>query len=223
MFQKNKLSLPDFSYENNLLKQGFKVIAGLDEAGRGSWAGPIVAGAVIISPKSRHVKCRPATILPSTKLFNRVKDSKKLSAKQRERLFKIITTENEWAVGVVNEKIIDKIGIGKANILAIKKAFENLAVKPDFLLIDGSLKIDKISIPFYNVIKGDKKIFSCSCASIVAKVWRDRLMADCFHKKYPKYGFNKHKGYGTKHHLTMIKKHGICPLHRKSFKPIKND
>ncbi|TSC95451.1 MAG: ribonuclease HII [Parcubacteria group bacterium Athens1014_10] len=212
LFCQNKPSLPDFSYETKLLKKGFKNIAGLDEVGRGSLAGPIVAGAVILNSK-QYIKIKNKNLKYS------IKDSKKLSPKQREKLFEIITSRvSAWAIGAINEKIIDKIGIAKANALVIKKAAKNLNVKPDFLLIDGNLKIDKIVIPNYNVIKGDEKIFSCACASILAKVYRDRLMKEKFHKKYQLYGFDKHKGYGTKYHLEMIERHGLCPLHRKSFK-----
>lgn len=203
---------PNFSYENRLLNKGLKNVAGLDEAGRGSWAGPIIAAAVIIYPKFKK-----------NRQNSKIRDSKKLSPRRREELFKIIASQSAaWSVGMVNEKTIDKIGIGKANLLVFQKAVKKLKIKPDFLLIDGNLKIEKIKIPYYNVIRGDEKIFSCACASIIAKVYRDRLMKKCAHYNYPQYGFDKHVGYGTKYHFKMIKKYGLCPLHRKSFNPIKN-
>jgi len=204
------MSWANFSYENKFLKQGFTNIAGLDEVGRGSWAGPIVAAAVIIwAPHAKPLKLK-------------IKDSKQFSPSQREKLFQVIIDNSiAWSIGLVSEEIIDKIGIGNANVLVFEKAIENLKIKPDFLLIDGNLKTEKIKIPHYNVIKGDEKIFSCACASIIAKVYRDRLMKKCAQYNYPHYGFDKHKGYGTKHHFKMIKKYGSCPLHRKSFNPIK--
>ncbi len=209
----------NFNYEKDLFKQGFKNIAGVDEAGRGSWAGPIVAGAVIINSKLKDLYFNAI----SKKNFKfKIKDSKHLTLEQRERLFELITAKNIWAVGVISEKIIDQIGVGRANVLAMRQAVENLKIQPDFVLFDGILKIAKIKISHRSIVKGDEKTLACACASVVAKVYRDRLMSKEAHLKYPRYKFDRHKGYGTSKHLAMIKKYGICPLHRKSFKPIKD-
>lgn len=209
----------NFNYEKDLFEQGFKNIAGVDEAGRGSWAGPIVAGAVIINSKLKNLYFD--TIYKKKNLKFKIKDSKHLTIEQREKLFELITLENIWSVGVISEKIIDQIGVGRANILAMQTAVENLKIQPDFILLDGILKITEIKIPHSSIIKGDEKTLACACASVVAKVYRDRLMSKELHLKYPQYKFAQHKGYGTSAHLAMIKKYGICPLHRKSFRPIK--
>lgn len=201
--------------ETKLWKQGYKLVAGIDEAGRGPLAGPVVAAAVVVlSPKINQ---------PLLQLVN---DSKKLSAKQREIIFQIFLKENRliFGIGKVSEKIIDKINIFEATKLAMQKAVNALTKKtgksPDFLILDGLHKI-KAPFPQKPVIKADAKIFSCAAASIIAKVTRDQLM-DKMHTKYPAYNFKKHKGYGTKEHLKAIKKHGPCAIHRKTFAPIKN-
>ncbi len=209
----------NFNYEKDLFEQGFKNIAGVDEAGRGSWAGPIVAGAVIINLKLKNLYFD--AIYKKKNLKFKIKDSKHLALEQREKLFEFITLQNIWAVGVISENIIDQIGVGQANILAMQTAVENLKIQPDFVLLDGILKISEIKIPHHSIIKGDEKTLACACASVVAKVYRDRLMSKESHLKYPQYKFDQHKGYGTSEHLAMIKKYGICPLHRKSFRPIK--
>jgi ribonuclease HII len=200
----------DLRTEKNLWKQGYKLIVGIDEVGRGPLAGPVVAAAVIIfAPKINQ------------SLFLLVNDSKKLTAKQREFAFNELQKENQivFGIGKISEKIIDKINIFNATKRAMEKAVRSLAKKigktPDFLIIDGKHKINS-EIEQKPIIKADEKIFSCSAASIVAKVTRDRLM-DRMHKKYPQYGFDKHKGYGTQQHYQMLKKHGACPIHRQSF------
>ncbi len=206
---------PNFYQENKLRKRGFRFIAGLDEAGRGAWAGPIVAGAVIIEVDKVNKVDRVNGVLKG------VKDSKLLTPKKREKFFEIIIRQVlDWSVGVVSEKVIDEIGIVKANKLAMKKALENLSFKPDYVLIDGKINLDKLRIPSQSIIQGDTKIFSIASASIIAKVWRDRIMIK-LHEKYPYYGFAQHKGYGTKLHWKTIQKYKICPLHRKTFKPMK--
>ena len=189
--------------EKQLWKKGFKRIAGLDEAGRGPLAGPVVAAAVIINPKI------------DLRLFKGIKDSKKLSVKKREYFYSLIINNSfiEYKISQVSEKTIDKINILESS----KKAMENCVKKinPDYLIIDGNFKI-KTNIPQESIIKGDVIIFSCSLASILAKVFRDRLMIK-YDQKYPLYNFKKNKGYPTKEHYQMIKKYNICSIHRKSF------
>ncbi len=190
----------------------FKVIAGIDEAGRGPLAGPVVAAAVVIKN-------------PKFKIQN-LKDSKKLSPKKREEIFEILKNhpEVEWGTGRVSERVIDKINILQATKLAMERAVRNLEKKvkkkTDFLLIDGNFGIAS-DIPQKSVIRGDEKIFLIKVASIAAKVTRDRAMLR-YHRQYPQYRFDKHKGYGTKLHMAMLKEHGPCRLHRRSFSPIKN-
>lgn len=215
---------PNFKEEKKLWKKGYKFVVGLDEAGRGPLAGPVVAGAILLNENKNLEKLK-------------LRDSKKLSQKKREEFYKILTNhpQIEWAVGRVSEKVIDKINILEATKLAMERAIENmgrkterakkkvkiqkLEFKPDFLIIDGNFKIDS-PISQKPIIKADEKVFFCAAASIIAKVSRDRIMRRC-HKKYSQYGFNKHKGYGTKLHFKMLKKYGPCEIHRKSFKPVK--
>ncbi len=193
---------PNFSEEKKMWKKGFERVAGLDEAGRGPLAGPVVAAAVVVLDYKKF------------KLKN-INDSKKLSGKQREFIYeKIISDKNiKWAIAVVSEKVIDKINILQATKLAMQKATKNLDC--DFLLIDGNFKI-KSDVLQMSIIKGDSKVISIATASIIAKVTRDRLMKK-MHKKYPQYGFEKHKGYGTKLHMEMLEKFGACQIHRLSF------
>ena len=204
------MNYPNFLYENRLRKQGFKIIAGVDEAGRGSWAGPIVAGAVV---------------LPVNIKIPDLKDSKMLSPVAREKVYKIIIKKAfYWSTGIIRNNVIDKKGISEANLNVMNKAIKNLKKKPDYLLIDFLLK-KKIKItndiPYFLIKKGDKKICSISAASIIAKVTRDKIMVS-YDKKFSNYGFAKHKGYGTAYHRKMIEKYGICKIHRKSFRPMSN-
>ena len=194
--------------EKKLWKKGYKKVACLDEAGRGALAGPVVAAAVFINSKLQF------------KIKN-LRDSKKLTPRAREKFYKIFTTRPgiQWGIGRVSEKIIDKINILEATKLAMKRAVKKLNKKPDFLILDGNFKID-LPIPQKSIIKADEKVFSCSAASIIAKVTRDRIM-ERYHKKFPKYGFDKHKGYPTKLHLRRLKKYGPCKIHRMSFRPVK--
>ena len=202
---------PNFNEEKKLWKKGSKIVVGLDEAGRGPLAGPVVAGAVFIFKKD----------FSEIKKIKSVRDSKKLSGKKRKEVYDILINNPriKWGIGVVSEKVIDKINIFEANKLAMKKAIKSLKKKPDFLVLDGNFKID---VPFNqkSIIKADKKVFSCSIASIIAKVTRDRIM-ERYHKKYPLYKFNRHKGYPTKLHFKLLKKHGPCKIHRKSFGPVR--
>ncbi|MEK7658527.1 MAG: ribonuclease HII [Patescibacteria group bacterium] len=235
------MKYPNFNEEKKLWKKGYKYIAGLDEAGRGPLAGPVVAAAVVIlNPNDQIPMTNKIINIKAQKNFghwtlgfgiSEIKDSKQLSYKKREQLYDIITTNQniKWGVGIVSEKVIDKINILEATKLAMKKSIKNL--NPDFLLIDGNFKInidEAASAPPWrrfgepkqkSIIKGDSKVFSISAASIIAKVTRDRIMKK-EHKKYPQYGFDGHKGYGTAFHFKMIKKHGSCKIHRKSFWPV---
>ena len=205
------MTIPSAKIENSLIKQGYKCIAGLDEVGRGALAGPIVAAAVIMPTKKKIYRLRG------------IKDSKLLNSKQRGILFdKIINSCLTWSVGIVSENEIDQQGIATANVLAMERAIWklHLNVKPDYLLIDY-LKLENIDLPQENVVNGDQEVYSIATASIIAKVVRDNILkAESRH--YPEYGFNKHKGYGTKLHFKMIKKHGLLPIHRKTFEPIKS-
>lgn len=201
--------------EKRLWKKGHKYIVGIDEAGRGPLAGPVVSGAVLILEKD---------FKEITKIKS-VKDSKKLSEKKREEVYPnlISNPKLKWGIGIVSEKVIDRINILEATKLSMIKAVEDLEkknnIKVDFLILDGKMKIN-LNINQESIIKADDKVFSVSAASIIAKVTRDRLMIE-YDKKYPEYNFEKHKGYGTKEHLENIKKNGICKIHRKSFAPIK--
>jgi ribonuclease HII len=202
------MKYPNFIEEKKLWKQNYKNVVGIDEAGRGPLAGPVVTASVCFE-KNFKIK--------DLKNFN-INDSKKLSEKQREELYKILTNHKniKWGVGIVSEKVIDKINILQATKLAMEKSFKNL--NADFLLIDGNLKIH-CATEQKSIIKGDAKVFSIAAASIIAKVTRDKLMQK-YHKKYPEYNFLKNKGYGTKAHFVSIEKFGPCKIHRKSFYPI---
>ena len=189
-------------FEKKLYEDGVKYIAGIDEAGRGPLAGPVVIGCVIMTPES---------------FIEYVNDSKKVSETKREILYEKITNEAvAWSTGIVDEKEIDEINILNATKKALTMALDNLEVKPDVILVDALDKIDTNGIKYISVIKGDAKIYSISAASIIAKVTRDRIMKE-YDEVYPQYGFAGHKGYGTAKHIQAIKEYGICPLHRKSF------
>ncbi len=191
-------------YEDEVRQQGFKLIAGLDEAGRGPLAGPVTAGACII---------------PEGKFFKDINDSKLLNPLQREKLYQKITEDPDviFGVGVVDHKIIDAVNIYQATIMAMCQAIENLRFKPDFLLVDG-LKLHHHEIPSIKIIKGDLLSQSIMAAAIIAKVTRDRIM-DEYDKEWPVYGFKQHKGYSTKKHFDALNQHGPSPIHR-NFKPI---
>jgi len=192
--------------ENKLYRQGYSLIAGVDEVGRGAWAGPLVAAAVIL-PKNCRLKG--------------INDSKKLTGQQRERLYtQIIKQALTYRVYITRREVIDRIGISQTNIRALEKCISRLSIKPEFILVDA-LSIKVQNVPSRSIIKGDTKVLSIAAASIVAKVTRDRLMVN-YHKKYPNYNFHRHKGYGTVYHRRSLLKHGPCPLHRLSFKPIQS-
>lgn len=215
-------SLRSLAPEKKLWRKGYRYVVGLDEAGRGPLAGPVTAAAVMIKMSKSNLKSK---ILNLKSNFKEIKDSKKLTAKKREEFYKILTNHSaiEWGIGKVSEKVIDKINILEATKLAMKRAIKNLEKKhrrASFLILDGNFKIDS-PIPQKSIIKADEKVFSCACASILAKVYRDRIMRR-YHKKYSQYGFAQHKGYPTKQHRKMLKKYGPCKIHRKTFKPVKS-
>jgi ribonuclease HII len=192
-------------YERKLNSLGHTLIAGVDEAGRGPLAGPVVAGAVI---------------LKSYKFTAYINDSKKLSAKKREEAFEEITRKAIVGVGIVDEKVIDKINIYRATLKAMREALDNLEIPPDYVLVDGRMKIPT-KCPIKCIIRGDAKSLSIAAASIVAKVTRDRIMTE-YDSLYPQYGFARHKGYGTKEHMRSLETHGASPIHRFSFQPVKS-
>lgn len=199
----------DLDKEKSLFKQGYKVIAGVDEAGRGPLAGPVVAAAVAIDDSFE--------ITPD---LEKVADSKKISAKTREALFSHIKEHAlSVKISVVSNLVIDKINILQASFLAMKNAIAKLDLNPDFVLIDGKMKVPDLKIPQEAIIDGDAKVFAIAAASIIAKVSRDYLMTE-FDKEYPDYNFAKHKGYGTKMHMEALEEHGPCPIHRFSFAPV---
>lgn len=187
-------------YENNI-----NYICGIDEAGRGPLAGPVVVGAVI---------------LPKDSFIEGVNDSKKISEKKREKIYEQIIEEAiSYSVGIVDQKTIDEINILNATKLGVKIALEGLKQRPDVIMVDALNNMDTLGIPYISVVKGDAKNYSIAAASIIAKVTRDRIMKE-WDEIYPIYGFSKHKGYGTAEHIRIIKESGPCILHRKSF--IKN-
>ena len=202
--------MPDFSIENNYNNL---IIAGIDEAGRGPLAGPVVASCVILNKNN---------------LPKKIDDSKKISKKLRKEIFLNLKENCKFGVGIVDEKIIDEINILQATKLAMKFAFEDLQKKyqtcPEIILVDGNFtpfnKVNKIQ-EILPIIKGDQKSLSIAAASIIAKETRDEIM-DELAQIYPQYGFEKHAGYPTKSHIEQIKLHGICEHHRQTFKPIKN-
>ncbi len=179
--------------------------AGVDEAGRGPWAGPVVAACVILKKD-----------IP---FLSEIDDSKRLSVRKREGLYNLIKENSVYGIGVASNKEIDKYGIVKATELAIRRAIEHMEEKPTFLLIDGRDKLD-LPIKYKTIINGDRKVKSIAAASILAKVWRDRYMK-LVSDVYPLYGFDRHKGYGTKYHREVLERYGPCELHRLSFEPVK--
>lgn len=188
--------------ETKLYKEGIERICGIDEAGRGPLAGPVVVAAVI---------------MPKDSMIEGVNDSKKVSEKKREALYEQITKEAvSYAVGIIDQKEIDKLNILNATKKGLTEAIKQLKVKPERILVDALTNIDTCQIPYTSIIKGDAKSYSIAAASIIAKVTRDRIMRE-WDELYPQYGFEKHKGYGTKMHIEAIKEHGLCPLHRLSF------
>ena len=188
-------------YENEGYKKGYLYIGGIDEAGRGPIAGPVVASVVVFKKDTK---------------IHKIDDSKKLSEKKRNELFEIIKKEAlDYGIGIVDNNKIDEMNILNATILAMKKAISQLEKKPDYLLIDA-LNIPNLDINQNAIVKGDSKSISIAGASILAKVTRDNIMYE-YDKMYPEYGFKNHKGYGTDEHYDAIRKYGLTPIHRKSF------
>ena len=199
---------PNFAFESECRRSGFRVIAGIDEAGRGALAGPVVAAAVVLPHD-----------LPEEKAAL-IDDSKKLTAHQREAAFgEIRTAANSFGVGIVPAERIDELGIVPATKLAMRDAIRGVRWRVDFLLIDAVTNIGTAT-PSKSIIRGDSKSLSIAAASILAKVTRDRIMADEFEAQYPGYGFAHHKGYGTTTHMEALEKLGASPVHRRTFKPV---
>jgi len=203
------LQSPNFDHENELRSQGYELIAGIDEVGRGALAGPVVAGAVILP--------HPAN-LPWLEL---VRDSKELNSGKRESLFDLISKEAvAVGTGIVPSQVIDSVNILKATRLAMMQAVEKLPRQPGFLLIDR-VSLSQCPIPQRGITRGDKSCLSIACASIVAKVTRDRMMEE-LDGLHPGYGFARHKGYGTREHISCLQKLGPSPVHRLYFAPVRN-
>jgi len=209
------MNYPNLREEKKLRKKGFKTVIGLDEAGRGPLAGPVVAAAVFVK-----------NLEAARKELKGIRDSKKISFQKREEFCKkIVNSSNvKWGIGRVSEKVIDRINILEATKLAMKRALKILdcklrvasCKKADFLVLDGNFKIGQ-NIPQKPIVKADEKVFSCAAASILAKVSRDKIMSN-YEKKYPEYGFSRHKGYPTNFHYSMLRKHGPCKIHRNTFR-----
>lgn len=188
--------------EKEIYDTGIEYICGIDEAGRGPLAGPVVVAAVI---------------MPKDSMIEGVNDSKKVSEKKREALYDQILDEAiAYGVGIIDQTRIDEINILNATKEGVTKAIKELKVKPERILVDALTGIDTLGIPYTPIIKGDAKCYNIAAASIIAKVTRDRIMRQ-WDEIYPQYGFEKHKGYGTAMHISAIKEYGLCPLHRLSF------
>jgi ribonuclease HII len=192
-------------HEKSLNNSGYGSIAGVDEAGRGPLAGPVVAAAVILKTFSFR---------------ERIDDSKKLSAKRREKAYDEIVKKSAVGVGIVDEKTIDKVNIYQATKIAMKMAIDDLKVSPEYVIVDGNMKI-AAKCPIKCIVGGDSKSLSIAAASIVAKVTRDRIMLK-YDSVYPQYGFARHKGYGTRFHINALRDYGPSPIHRNSFNPVRS-
>ena len=203
MKEKELLRLQEIKkIEEEIYSKGIEYICGIDEAGRGPLAGPVVVASVI---------------MPKDSMIEGVNDSKKVSEKKREKLYEeIIQSAISYNVGIVDQKEIDRVNILNAPKAGLTESVRGLKVKPDIILVDALTKIDTCGIPYESIIKGDAKSYSIAAASIIAKVTRDRIMRQ-WHEIYPEYNFIQHKGYGTAGHIAAIKQYGLCPLHRLSF------
>lgn len=188
--------------DKEFFEKGVKYIAGIDEAGRGPLAGPVVVACVI---------------LPENSMIEGVNDSKKVSESKREKLYDLITQEAiSYGIGIIYQEEIDEINILQATKKAVTEAIKQMKIKPNIIMVDALNGIDTMGIPYKSIIKGDAKCYSIAAASIIAKVTRDRIMRE-WDKVYPEYGFASHKGYGTAKHIAAIKEFGPCPIHRRSF------
>ena len=198
--------MPSLRYEKKAYKNGAEIIAGIDEAGRGPLAGPVVAAAAILPPNFKH------------KTLN---DSKQLSEQQREEIYAELTATPEfyWGVGVSDVDVIDHYNILRATWRAMQLALDSLYIHPDHVLVDG-LRVPLIGVNQTAIVKGDAKSFSIAAASVIAKVTRDRMMLT-IHEQFPQYNFARHKGYGTPEHLAALGQYGPSPVHRKSFAPVR--
>ncbi len=194
-----------WQFEKHYQEKGYSFIAGVDEAGRGPLAGPVVAAACFLEPDET---------------FLEINDSKKLSSKKRKELFDFLihSPKVRYGIGIVEPVIIDEINILQATMLAMKNAVENLPLSLDLILVDGN-RTPKLKVLSQAIVKGDSKSLSIAAASIIAKETRDLLMLK-YHERYPEYGFNKHMGYGTRLHKEALQEFGPCPIHRKSFSPV---
>ncbi len=188
--------------DEEFFKKGIKYVGGIDEAGRGPLAGPVVVACVV---------------MPEDSMIEGVNDSKKISEKKRESLYEKITEEAiSYGIGIIYQEEIDELNILRATKKALTIALKEIKVKPNVILVDALTGIDTLGIPYKSIIKGDANSYSIAAASIIAKVTRDRIMRE-WDKVYPEYGFAGHKGYGTAKHIAAIKEYGLCPLHRRSF------
>ena len=203
MTEKELLRLQEIQkIERELYQKGVKSICGIDEAGRGPLAGPVVVASVI---------------MPSDSMIEGVNDSKKVSEKKREKLYdQIIEEAISYGVGIIGQDEIDEINILNATKKGLTMSLQELTVKPDLIIVDALNHIDTLGIPYESIIKGDAKCYNIAAASILAKVTRDRIMRQ-WDEIYPCYGFSAHKGYGTARHIEAIKEYGLCPIHRRTF------
>ena len=226
-----------FKLEKQFLQKGYNLIIGIDEAGRGPLAGPVVASACVYKKltefnfSSQKKDDKNTEITQEGKLLNLIRDSKTLSEKQRESLYDFIQENFFVGVGICDQVTIDRMNILQASLLAMKKALSDLKKNQKeylikakeqriMVMVDGNQKIPYLSLEQKTVIGGDKVSKTIAASSIIAKVTRDRIMRS-MHQKYPVYGFDTHKGYGTQKHLSALKKYGPCEIHRKSFRPVK--
>jgi len=205
------MKTPSFTYERQYWQQDISFVAGLDEVGMGAWAGPVVAGAVVFE-KTERVQRGMRTL---------IRDSKLLSPEQREKAAGWVREHSlAWAVGEASVEEIFELNILQAARLAMRRAVKKLSQQPDFLLVDGYAKTLHPTIPHQSVVKGDQKSFSIAAASIVAKVYRDTLMCRLA-EEFPGYGFESHKGYGSRQHQEALRAQGACPCHRAGYAPIR--
>lgn len=194
-----------YRFDQGWREQGFPLLAGVDEAGRGPWAGPVVAAAVVLKPET---------------VFKGLNDSKLLTPETRERLYGEIVRESLFhSVAVVEHHVVDEHNVLQATFIAMRRALFPLDPRPDLVIVDGNRRVPELHVPQETVVKGDSKSASVAAASVLAKVTRDRLMAEA-HRKYPHYGFDRNKGYGTPDHRAALRRHGPCEIHRRTYRPV---